>query len=31
MIPYFPEDADPEIGPYAIRWRNYKAHFYTKG
>jgi arylsulfatase A len=31
MIPYFPEDADSSIGPYAIRWKNYKAHFYIRG
>ena len=31
VIPYFPEDADPSIGPYALRWMNYKAHYYTRG
>ncbi|XP_003387234.3 PREDICTED: arylsulfatase A-like [Amphimedon queenslandica] len=31
IIPYFPENADPSIGPYALRWKHYKAHFYTKG
>ena len=28
---YLPEDADELVGPFAIRWRNYKAHYYTAG
>ncbi len=28
---YFPENPQREIGPYAVRYKNYKAHFFTKG
>lgn len=31
MFVYFDEWADESIGPHAIRWRQYKAHFYTEG
>ncbi|CAI8023953.1 Arylsulfatase A, partial [Geodia barretti] len=28
---YLPEYADEMVGPYAIRWRNFKGHYYTAG
>uniref|UniRef100_A0A0K2VEM6 Sulfatase N-terminal domain-containing protein n=1 Tax=Lepeophtheirus salmonis TaxID=72036 RepID=A0A0K2VEM6_LEPSM len=28
---YFPGHVDQTIGPYAVRYKNYKAHFYTEG
>jgi len=28
---YFPEFANETYGPYAIRWKQYKAHYYTQG
>ena len=28
---YYPNDADPKIGIYAVRWKQYKLHFYQKG
>ena len=30
-LAYFPEEADADEGPYALRLHQYKAHFYTKG
>ncbi len=28
---YYPENPDPKYGIYAIRWKEYKAHFYQEG
>ena len=28
---YYPKDPQKEEGPYAVRFKNYKAHFYTRG
>ncbi|XP_071476461.1 arylsulfatase A-like [Diadema antillarum] len=28
---YYPENANPKFGMYALRWKQYKAHFYTQG
>eukprot|EP00057_Strongylocentrotus_purpuratus_P034900 XP_796991.4 PREDICTED: arylsulfatase A [Strongylocentrotus purpuratus] len=28
---YYPTSANPEFGIYAVRWHQYKAHFYTQG
>ncbi len=28
---YFPEFANETRGPYALRWKSYKAHYYTQG
>ncbi len=28
---YYPYDPDPRIGIYAVRWNQYKLHFYQKG
>ena len=28
---YYPASPDPDEGVYAIRWNQYKAHFYTYG
>ncbi len=30
-LAYFPDDLNAEEGPYAIRWREFKAHYYTNG
>ncbi|XP_040567421.1 arylsulfatase A [Lepeophtheirus salmonis] len=31
LLLYFPGHANKTIGPYAVRYKNYKAHFYTEG
>lgn len=28
---YFPELANETVGPYAMQWRGYKAHYITGG
>ncbi|XP_054749201.2 arylsulfatase A-like [Lytechinus pictus] len=28
---YYPVNANPKIGIYAVRWHQYKAHYYTQG
>ncbi len=28
---YYPSSPDPKLGVYAVRWNQYKAHYYSNG
>lgn len=28
---FYPENPNPEVGLYAVRYKNFKIHFYTEG
>lgn len=28
---YYPSNPDPKLGVFAVRWNQYKAHYYSNG